>query len=162
MNIDKAVRLSHHLVTIVEVKTRPNRILPASVEGFDVGLKSAAQRRYEHRGDFQRQAHPSDSSQAVGPPMSSVKDRAVIELGVAGKPHLTPMFEQAFDREFRDDLCVRPSRTQSAVQADSGQHIHVDPTANDQVVNGVKVVHLSTRLVVSSTSNLSATLSRAD
>ena len=74
--------------------------------------------------------------------MSSVKDRAVIELRVAGKSHLAPMLEQAFDRDFRGDLCGWPSRTQSTVQADFRQHIHVDPTANDQVFDGVEVVHL--------------------
>ena len=35
----KAVRLSPHLVSIAEREAQPDRLLPATVEGFDVGLK---------------------------------------------------------------------------------------------------------------------------
>ena len=138
----EAVRLRHRLLAIAEDEARPDGVLPASIEGFDVGLKSPAQRWCEDRGDLQRQAHPSHSTKAVGPLMSSLKDRAVVELRVARKSHLTPMLPQAIDREFRGELCGRPSRAPSAVQADSGQHIHVGSTANDQVFDGVEVVHL--------------------
>ena len=52
------------------------------------------------------------------------------------------MFEQALDRDFRGDLCGRPRRAQSAVQADSGQDIHAGPGVNVLVFDGVEVVHL--------------------
>ena len=42
MGVYKAVRLSHRIVAFMDQETRPDCVLATSVEGFDVGLKSAA------------------------------------------------------------------------------------------------------------------------
>lgn len=60
MGVFKVVRLSYRIVAFTEQETRAGRVFPRSIEGVDVGLKSAARRR-DRRGDFQRQAHLGDS-----------------------------------------------------------------------------------------------------
>ena len=140
MSGHEALRLSHQGRPIAVPESFPDGVLPASVEGFDVGLKSPRQRRSKHRRDLQRQAHPDHSTKRVRPWRTSLKDGGMIELRVPGKAHFPPMIQPAIPRDLRGDLFDGPHRTPATVEAGAGQHVHFDSAANDHVFNAVEVV----------------------
>lgn len=141
----EAVRLSHHGWSIAVRESRPDGVLPASVEGFDVGREASRQRRSKHRRDLQRRAHPDHSTKRAWPSMISLKDSGIVELRVPRKTDFTPVVHQALHRGFRRDLFDGPCRTQTSVKTDAGQHIHPDPATNDEILNAVEVVDVGSQ-----------------
>src|SRR5205807_1618813 len=65
-------------------------------------------------------------------------------LCITGEAKLAPMLDQRFYRVFGGDLGSSPSRAQSAMQADAGQHIHRTTATEREVFNHIEAVQFGT------------------
>ena len=118
----------------------PDLGLPKGVEPFDGILETRLARGCEHRNHPQRQAQAADAPDRIGELVSTLEDRIVVELGVAGQPMLAPVPEQGIHSDLGAGPRHDPGRREGAMQADAGEHRHQRAVGVLQVLDEVEAV----------------------
>jgi len=139
---DVGLRSSLQATQACVLETTPHLGLPAAVVVLDHGLETRLPGRSKDRDDPQAQTQPGHSTETIRPVMGSVKDRVVVELGIARQSHLPPVLQEPFYSDFRGDDRVRPRLAQPSMKADGVEHLDVDSTPNDQTFDDVETVQL--------------------
>ena len=88
--LHEAVGLELHLAWRLEGEPLPDLLLPASVVGFDRGLKAVLARGSEHGDDTQLQTPARDATAEIGVSMRPLKLGPVVERHVARQAVSSP------------------------------------------------------------------------
>ncbi|HBH53857.1 MAG TPA: hypothetical protein DDY91_18380 [Planctomycetaceae bacterium] len=89
-----ACRLSLNFREVTEYESSPYRVLPTTIEGFDVCLESLGQWWGENGNDAQGKTQTCHSAKRGGPDMRTMKHSIVVELGMGREVLLPPMRDQ--------------------------------------------------------------------
>ena len=125
---------------------QPDLALPKSIETFDGRLETRFVRRGKHGNDSQAQAQPRHASNRIGVLAWPLETRIVVELGVSGKSHSSPMFHQTFHHGFCVDGPRRPRHGQPSMQRNARQNGHFRPAVDHQAFDGVEAVQFGLSL----------------
>src|SRR5580698_2898598 len=102
----KTLRSDAERRQVFMVKTRPDLLLPQTVEVFDDGLKARFQRRRKNGSDAQSQAEAHDPADHIRMIMSALKAHIVVELGKGWQSVALPMgLEGLENKGGRGDPC---------------------------------------------------------
>lgn len=127
------------------LESRPHLCLPTTIVALDSRLKAGFVWRREDRRYPQTQAQPDDPSHRIGVLARALETVVVVELGIAGKPYRSPVFDQRIDHGFRTHRPDRPRRWQPAMQRNSRQNSRLWSTTNCQTLDRIEAVQLGLR-----------------